>query len=150
MRNRVNYEIKASKNRYFSHNLEINKGNSKKTWKLLNSLMNKPTTATSVNEIKKDSDIIIDRKCIAVTFNNLFVEVGPELARDIPQTHIDYTNFLTQSSCNFNFKHISTGCVVATIAKIPSKKASGLDNIPCSIIKNVARIISGPLSKILF
>jgi hypothetical protein len=32
--------------------------------------------------------------------------------------------------------------------EIPSKKASGLDNIPCSIIKNVARIISGPLSKI--
>jgi hypothetical protein len=27
--NRVNYKIKASKNRYFSHNLEINKGNSK-------------------------------------------------------------------------------------------------------------------------
>jgi basic membrane lipoprotein Med (substrate-binding protein (PBP1-ABC) superfamily) len=31
---------------------------------------------------------------------------------------------------------------------MPSKKASGLDNIPCSIIKNVARIIAGPLSKI--
>ena len=43
--------------------------------------------------------------------NNHFVEIGPELARDIPQTHIDDTNFLTQSSCNFNFKHISTGFV---------------------------------------
>ena len=91
--------------------------------------MNKPTKATSVNEIKKNSDIITNRKSIADTFNNHFAEVGPELARDIPQTHIDYTNFLTQSSCNFNFKHISTGCVVATITKIPSKKASGLDNI---------------------
>ncbi|CAB4037091.1 Hypothetical predicted protein [Paramuricea clavata] len=29
MRNRVNYEIIASKNSYFSHNLEINKGNLK-------------------------------------------------------------------------------------------------------------------------
>jgi hypothetical protein len=89
--------------------------------------MNKPTKGTSVNEIKKDSDIITNRKSFAETFNNHFAEVGPELARDIPQTHIDYTNFLTQSSCNF--KHISTGCVVATITKIPSKKASGLDNI---------------------
>ena len=92
--------------------------------------MNKPTKATSVNEIKKDSDIITNRKSFAETFNNHFAEVGPELARDIPQTQIDYTNFLTQSSCNFNFKHISTGCVgLATITKIPSKKASGLDNI---------------------
>jgi hypothetical protein len=104
--------------------------------------MNKPTKATSVNEIKKDSDIITDRKYIVETFNNHFIEVGPELARDIPQTHIDYTNFLTQCSCNFNFKDFSVACVVATIAKIPSKKASGLDNIPCSIIKNVARFIS--------
>ena len=40
------------------------------------SLMNKPTKATSVNEIKKDSDIITDRKCTAETFNNHFVEVG--------------------------------------------------------------------------
>jgi hypothetical protein len=42
---------------------------------IVNSLINKPTKATSVNEIKKDSDIITDRKCIAMTFNNHFVEV---------------------------------------------------------------------------
>jgi hypothetical protein len=58
--------------------------------------MNKPTKATSIDEIKKDSDIITDRNCIAKTFNNHFVQVRPELARDMPQTHIDYTNFLTQ------------------------------------------------------
>ena len=41
---------------------------------------------------------------------------------------------------------ISAGQVVAAIRDIPSKKAPGLDKIPCNVIKGVAGTISESLS----
>ncbi len=53
---------------------------------------------------------------------------------------------MNQSTSKFNFKHISAGQVAAAIRDIPPKKASGLDKIPCNVIKGVAGIISESLS----
>ena len=135
MRNKVNYKLKASKRKFFINNLDANKGNTRKTWKLLNSLLNKPTKTTAINVIKKDADIIKNRKCIAENFNAHFIEMEPKFARGILYTTISPTTFLKHTINVLKFKYISTECVVATINDIPSKKASGLDRILCKVIK---------------
>ena len=49
LRNKVNNKLKTCKRKYFVQNLEASKGNTKKTWKLLNNLLNKPIKGTNVN-----------------------------------------------------------------------------------------------------
>ena len=72
--------------------------------------------------------------------------MGPDLAHEIPSTTLNPCTYVNQSTSKFNFKHISAGQVAAAIRDIPSKKASGLDKIPCNVIKGVAGIISESLS----
>ncbi len=57
LRNKVNNKLKTCKRNYFIQNLEANKGNTKKTWKLLNNLLNRPTKGTNVNILKNESGI---------------------------------------------------------------------------------------------
>jgi hypothetical protein len=105
--------------------------------------LNRPTKGIHVNILKNESGIISDKKLTAENFNEHFIKLGPDLAREIPSTTL---NPLNQSTSKFNFKHISVGQVAAAIRDIPSKKASGLDKIPCNVIKGVAGIISESLS----
>ena len=112
----------------------------------INNLLNKPTKGTNVNNLKNESGIISDNKLIAENFNEHFIKLGPDLARDIPSTTLNPCTYVNQSTSKFNFKHISAGQVAAAIRDIPSKKASGLDKIPCNMIKGVAGIISESLS----
>ena len=63
-RNKVNNKLKTCKRNYFVQNLEASKGNTKKTWKLLNNLLNKPIKGTNVNIFKNESGIISDKKLI--------------------------------------------------------------------------------------
>ena len=108
--------------------------------------MNRPTKGINVNILKNESGIISDKKLTAENFNEHFIKLGPDLARDIPSTTLNPCTCVNQSTSKFNFKHISAGQVAAAIRDIPSKKASGLDKIPCNVIKGVAGIISESLS----
>ena len=108
--------------------------------------MNKPIKGTNVNILKNESGIISDKKLIAENFNEHFIKLGPDLAREIPSTTLNPCTYVNLSTSKFNFKHISGGQVVAGIRNISSKKASGLDKIPCNVIKGAAGIISESLS----
>ena len=113
IRNRVNQEIKTTKRDFFVNNLDVNKGNTKKTWKLLNNLLNKPTKLTTLHVVKDVSGIKTDPAAIAENFNSHFTDIGHGLAGQM-------LSFLTQTTQNFNFKFISIKCVPDTIRRIPS------------------------------
>ena len=58
-RNQINNEIKHAKKRDFSDNLEANKGNSRKTWDLINELSSRNTSKSSnILEIQVDNRTI--------------------------------------------------------------------------------------------
>ena len=56
----------------------------------------------------------------------------------------------TLTASKFNFKHISGGQVAAAIKDIPSKKASGLDKIPCIISESLSIIFNKSLISGIF
>ena len=69
-RNQANNAVKLSKKRYVSDNLNANKGNSRKTWKVIN----EPTSRNSgksgnILEIKADHRIVSNPMDIAETIN---------------------------------------------------------------------------------
>jgi hypothetical protein len=50
-RNVVNYSINCAKSEYYRHKLNVNVGDLKTKWKVLNDLMGKKSAVTEVNEI---------------------------------------------------------------------------------------------------
>ena len=71
---------------YFTELSEINKGNMKVTWKLINGLINKKSKGKQIStEFNGDESKITGDKTIANGFNNFFVNIGPSLAKRIPK-----------------------------------------------------------------
>ena len=86
-RNHVNNEIKKAKTSYFTTNLDLHKGNMKKTWKIINEVSSKHLIKPKkLSEIRTGEQVITSPTKIAEAFNNYFSTVGSNLASDIPLT----------------------------------------------------------------
>ena len=85
-----NYNIKL---------LELNKGNLKETWKLLNSIIHKKKKTMQVgNEFENKGESITGDEHIANGFNDYCVNVGPSLADNIPATDTPFSQYLSAST----------------------------------------------------
>ena len=79
--------------------LELNKGNLKETWKLLNSIINtKKKTMQVGNEFENKGESITGNEHIANAFNKYFVNVGPSLADNVPATDTQLSQYLSAST----------------------------------------------------
>jgi hypothetical protein len=54
-------------------------------WKKVNVLTNRNVKSTIVNEISDDGNIVTEPREIANIFNTFFTEIGPKLAKDLPE-----------------------------------------------------------------
>ena len=85
IRNRINNEIKEVKRNYFTNNLDLHKGDMKKTWQLINELSSKNIGKTNrVSELNFNNQEITAPMDIAEAFNDYFSSVGDNLAASIP------------------------------------------------------------------
>ena len=58
------------------------------------------------------------------------------LAHDIPLVNVNPESYLEQTDCSFSLQTLSVSIVLSFLKKIDEKKASGLDRIPCKLLKN--------------
>ena len=83
-RNQINNEIKKTKRAYFTNHLDLNKGNMKKTWNLINELSSRDVRKTKrITELITGEREITSPIEITETFNNYFSNVGDNLAAEI-------------------------------------------------------------------
>ena len=94
-------------------------------------------------------EIISDPYTIANKFNDYFVNVGPGIARNIPNSKRIFNEYLPNSYKNSFFLEAITKYEVETeIKNSNSKKSSGYDGISLQVIKNISNEISESLSHI--
>ena len=75
-RNEVNNAIKSAKKQYFTHNLEVNKMNPRKTWKLIDDLSSrKYGRVRNISEIKVNNEPISSAAEMAEVFNDFFLQL---------------------------------------------------------------------------
>ncbi len=85
-----------SKKLYYEKKFDQIKGNIKNTWKAINSIVNiKKTKKQSLSSIKVNNEIISDPKLMANQFNDFFRNVGPNLAKNIPNSNKSFQDFLS-------------------------------------------------------
>ena len=94
-KNKLTNILRYCEREYYNKSLELHKKDIKKTWKILNEVINKRCKSNSFSKnFIEDGKEITNKQEIADGFNNYFVNIGPELARNIvPPEHMDIYHF---------------------------------------------------------
>ena len=74
--------MKKAKRKYFSENLDANKSDPRKTWRLINELQSRQSKSTKVSQVKTGNQVF--------TSTGDFTNIGQSLAQEIiPSLEID-------------------------------------------------------------
>ena len=143
--------MRLAKRLYYEQQLERNKSNCKKTWNILNEIINKRKQTS-----KLPSTFIInnvdcsDPISIANNFSKYFSTLGSNLASKIPQVPVPPNSFLSGEFVDSMFFDITTEQEVTEIVNsFRNGVASGYDNLPVSVIKESIDLIAKPLAHIV-
>ena len=148
LRNSVNNQMKRNKSTYHHDLLDENKLNPAKFWNIIKTLF-----PTKVNMKQSTMDTNTDNQSKANVFCNYFTNIVKTLKQyAIPL--VDFTwkpaNFIPMRTVRmFKFEYVSKIFVEKQIKKFRRKKATGADELPTSMLKDCASIISKPLSHII-
>ena len=83
---------------------------------------------------------------ISEVLNKHFSNVGPSLASKIPPSNIDFSDYVDPVSHTFTLTETTNDTVLKLIKPLPLSKASGLDGIPCCLLKEAAPIVAPSLT----
>ena len=144
--------IRESKFSYYSDMFLKHKDDSRKSWKLINSLINTSHDKRNISKCFIVNGINITNESeIAENFNNYFANIGSVQASTIPNCNTgSFSQYLTSpATCRFEFTYITPEEVGQILSKFKSKNSSGYDNLSLKIIKLIAPKLSVPLSVIV-
>ena len=91
--------------------------------------MHKSGTNHNIIEIKTDNKIINSR---------------PNLGSKLSPSNIDPESYLQPTKAAFSLRALSVTTVCELLSQLDEKKATGLDGVPCKLLK-LASSITGPL-----
>lgn len=142
--------IRKAKYNYYSQKFEDSVHNMKKTWGLINELIaSKKDKSTIPNEFYCNGKTYVGSQQIAAGFNEFFVNVGPNLAKKVPESKIDFKTFMPnipEEQENFVFANVSPELIYNTLARLKTKKSSGKDGISTHLLKQIITSIIDPVT----
>ena len=149
MKNKVNHEIKNAKMKYYNAFFKDNRRNIKATWKGINRLIGNEPKSNKITQLDTGDTVNTDPIEISNILNTHFSKIGPSLASEIKDTSSNFTDYITPVGHIFNLAKVSCQEVFNLIQKIPSNKASGLDNISARLLKEASPIVTRSLTFII-
>ena len=149
-RNLFNKLIRRVKKEYHESLFETYKGDLAKTWRVYSSLMNKSKTEIPCSEFNVNGKKLTDPQLITNEFCKYFTEIGKSYADNIPQSTKHFSEYLRNKQEN-SFYFIPTNPVEISqmIDKLKPKRCSGIDRIPCKLIKELKHELLIPLTIIV-
>ena len=123
----------------------------KKTWQLINEVINLKTKKTVLLLTFRSGDTMItDPTAIANGFCKYFTEIGPSLARAIPFIHSSFHGYLGPAVRETVFlKPVTVTELKNTCMSFKNGKAPGYDHIPMFVIKRSLDWISESLTHLI-
>ena len=150
-KNKLTAILRRCEKQYFTELLEINKGNMKETWKILNGLINKKSKGKQIStEFNGDESKITGDKTIANGFNNFFVNIGPSLAKRIPKCKDSlFTQFLPDKIEDTMFlQPVTEEEIMQQVKNAKKKKSKDHDQFDMCLVKKIIPYIVKPLAHI--
>ena len=151
-RKRLEKKLFRAKQEHFQKKIKIAKTNSRNIWKAINEITSRKNSNSKYpTKIKlKCGDLTVNPKEIANTLNDYFINIGPDLARNIEPSIKSYGDYMSGRSSNSFFLSPTDPSEIITVLKnFSSKKSTGPDNIPCKILKLGSRSLSPILNDLI-
>ena len=148
-RNKLHGLIRKSKRDYMHKRFEQIKGNMKKTWNMINTIIGRNKKDNNQTVFKKGTDLVSNPTDIANEFNKFFVDIGPKLAKEIKNSGKDYFEYMPSPLCqNMFMKPIVEMEIIKIISKFNKNKSPGHDDIGNNVLKKISKEIATPLTRI--
>jgi hypothetical protein len=132
--------IRNAKKLHYQHYFDKHKNDMKKTWSMINTLLNKSTNKKEFSSyFLINGEHVSNKSAVATAFNVYFTEIGPKLASsiEIPE-YVDFKNYLSLPSMqSFEFELVEKSSVIKIIDSLKPKSSSGFDEISTKMLKNV-------------
>ena len=146
--NKLNWLKNTSKKSYFCQHFDLCKNNLRASWRLIGMLIKRNSKGqTPIPKVIRNNRVYTDKAKIADIFNKHFVNVGPNLAKEIENCEGSPTQFIkTTPSASFVMSAV-TETQVSSLFKGLSDNKTSLD-IPNKLIKAAALPLSKPLTYI--
>lgn len=133
LRNKINQMIQKEKSRYFKTKLEESKSDVRKSWSVINEVLNRKT---------RDDSYPASALLTPDQFNEHFINVGPSLSAKITPPKTSFSSYLpTCTRDTFSFRQ----CTITEIQNIIislNDSAPGYDELPGKIIKSTSNTLS--------
>ena len=149
-RDKINKLIRKSKHNYYLNYFINFKNDSKKIWSGIKSIISNKKTSPSTINLQINDQIITDQKKVSNKFNEFFINVGPELCKNIPECERHFTTFLPQPTSKSIFLTPTTDEEIsALIMSLDSTKASDIYDISVKLLKTSCQYMSKQLCDII-
>ena len=144
--------MKCAEKKYYTDRINENKDNMKKTWGIIKEAIGPSCASAKTNlKFKEGDSVVEDVPTIVDKFNETFVNLGPNLARNIDVDGTPSpTSYIEDRNANSIFvSPVSVEEVRNIILSLKNSSAPGWDQIKPAILKRVADVISFPLALLL-
>ena len=151
-KNKLTSIKRLSEKQYFSNLLAAKKNDIKATWNILNTIINKRKPASNYpDSFQTDSGTkMTSKKEIANKFNDFFVNVGPNLAKDIRQKeNISIHKYMDPPNASSMFLTPVTETEILNIVnQCKSKTSADVNNLSMKITKHIIKSVVKPFNAI--
>ena len=149
LRNKITNEIRKSKIRYYNEKFAANSGNIKNSWKVINTILKRNNKKEYKNAFEVDGVTVTEDEGIAECFNDFFVNIGSNLANNLPPSQDNFNDFLNEPCLfEFNFLRVKELCVENAISSL-NNSSSGMDDISINVVKQSVCQLSNVFSSIV-
>jgi len=133
---------------YFQSKINEAGKDSKMLWSTLRKVLPNKTDLSCINSIVDNGELLNNPEDIANSFNSYFANIGASLASVFPPTDKDQDDSAKPAN-RFRFSNVSADEIYKQLSRMPSGKATGLDDISPRLLKAGARHISQPIAYIM-
>ena len=122
-----------------------------KTWLVINDLLGRKKSLNDIpDSFESKGKILTGPTKIAEGFNDFFANIGPNLAKEIPNSKSSYLNYLsTPCQENFIFANVLPSTIEIALQKLKGKNSAGIDKISTNLLKFMTPTIITPLTHVL-
>ena len=134
-RNTLNKLLNLAERKHYEQLISDNKSNLKKSWQILKEIINKKKASGCSSRFLVNNKIVTNKIDICNGFNSFFVNIGPTLAKDIPNIDKSPRSFMkTQNNHSMYINHV-TDDELKNIMKNLKESSPGWDDISARVIK---------------
>jgi len=149
-RNRVLKDLRNAKKLYYQGLIEKNKGNSKRTWQILNEMLGRENHKSCyVKSLNVNGSLLTDEQQIASGLNEFFTSIGANLEQTIPISNSDPTAYIHDDIQDTCFLNPVSPVTVQNVLREMKASGGSEQAISAKVLKLISASISAPLSHVI-